>query len=467
MRSALLPLLVFCVGWSVAAGCSKRPTAIVSGEPPGGLPIIDAGTGGRPNEIERRARCTPVETPRKPPLVATLKRRWSAELSSLDVKSQVAINAERVAVSAGATLFLYDRKGALRGAWKNPSNGRISAPTAGADGTFYVASDIAASVDADGVERWSRPLRTDDIFHSAAPTPMLLDANDTLYSLQPDGVLHALRAANGQVLWKKTLRSGDDPGARRLAGGAGAVLVVNDAERGFTILDAGDGGRRWDGVQPDTRTSSGLAAMVVLPQMGIVAGESTRNGLRLGLWSWGQDRRFWLDLGKDAVLLPELVDHHGRLVFLEAGLPRGEGKLERLVTFSCDGVRDTEVAIDPGLHAYFAAFALGADGVTYGLTFPSDDTVGGVRLVAFDVAFRRTGMLEFKEEGVAIYGGVSLVIDGAGILYLALQTAGGTGRLHAVQTTSPGLAATPLSTLRHDAAGTGWAPSDPEPLHER
>jgi hypothetical protein len=45
-----------------------------------------------------------------------------------------------------------------------------------------------------------------------------------------------------------------------------------------------------------------------------------------------------------------------------------------------------------------------------------------------------------------------------GILYLALQIGDGTGMLHAVQTTSPGLAATPLSTARFDAEGSGWTP---------
>jgi hypothetical protein len=110
-----------------------------------------------------------------------------------------------------------------------------------------------------------------------------------------------------------------------------------------------------------------------------------------------------------------------------------------------------------GRGAYFVTFARGADGAVYGLTASAERTNGGVGLVGLDSSYRQTSVVDLPDEGVPTYGGAGLVIDQAGVLYLALQTADFAGRLHAIQTGSPGLALTALATARTDAAGTGWA----------
>lgn len=474
MRWALFPLLVACSTAPMEMGCTKGTTANVSEGCLDSVGVLGTGLGlpvsqsdairpapdsnASSSEPRGPARCSRLERQPKRPLEATPQILWSADIYSLGVKSQVATAAGQVAVSTGATLSIYDQRGGQKGTWRNPSNAQISAPTAGPDGHFYVAADVAVRVDASGKERWTIPLRRNHAFHAAAPHPLLLSPEGNLYSLQPDGALQALRATDGQPLWRKSIGGTKGSQSRRLVGGVGANLVVNgDAEHGFMVLDSKNGDVLWEGTRPDTKNGAGLTAISVLPGWGVLVGDQSDSYLRIGVWGWSGERQWSLDVPRGVVFGFQLVDHSGHLVFLEAALPRGAGKSERLVRLSCDGTRRDEVAIDPGPNAYFGAFALGADGLTYGLTFPSDNTTGGVRLVIFDSSYRPVRTLEFKDQGVPSYGGVALVISDDGILYLALQAKDFTGKLHAVQTTSPGLAATPRSTLRLEATGSNWA----------
>jgi hypothetical protein len=377
-----------------------------------------------------------------------MRLTWSRPLPSLGVKGQVAVGEDAVAVSAGATLFIHDGRGALVGTWRNPSNAQISAPLAGPEG-FFVAGDIIAAVDRAGKQRWSRPLRVDEPYHAVAPRPPLLASDGTLHSLQPDGLAQAFRASDGAPLWRATVANRPaDAFALRLLGGRGARLVANDDRGHFAILDARSGRRSFTGP-----TDAG--AVAIAGDWGMLVIEA-RPSPRLDLWDWALMRRWSLPWPDGCVLLPQFVDHAGRLVVLEAELPRGAGGREWLLTVSRAGHRLTRQPVDPGPRSYFAAFSLGADGIAYGLTMPGDATNAGVRLVALDAARRVLGSIDFPRQGVPLHGGPSLGIARSGVLYVALQSDDFTGTLHAIQTTSPGLAATPLAAARFDAAATGW-----------
>jgi hypothetical protein len=387
-------------------------------------------------------------TPRAPSLPVSLGLSWSRPLPSLGVKGQVAVGEGAVAVSAGATLFLHDERGAPLGKWRNPSNAELSAPVAGAR-EFHVAGDVIAAVDAAGKERWTRPLRTDQPGHTMAPWPPLLAPDGILYSLQPDGIAQAVRADDGASLWRTTLAAHPaDASALRFMGGWARSLVANDDRGRFSILDARSG--RVSFTAPGASGAMGLAG-----GWGVLALEAQPSTC-LVLRDWTLGRRWSLPWPDGRALLPQFIDHQGRLVVLEAELPRGTGGREWLVTVSPAGHPLERQPVDPGPRSYFGTFSLGADGVAYGLTIPADATNAGVRLVALDAAHRALDSIDFPAQGVPLHGGLSLGIGRGGILYLALQARDFSGVLHAVQTTSPGLAATPLAAARFDAAATGW-----------
>jgi outer membrane protein assembly factor BamB len=387
------------------------------------------------------------------PLPRSRRVLWSRPIASLGVKSQVAITDARVAVSAGATLFLFDHKGRPRGRWRNPSQAQISAPTAGPDGSFFVASDVAARVAADGRQRWARSLRTDDVFHGPASRPLLLDPAGRLYSLQPDGLVQALSARDGAPLWRRTLDA-DVSRGHQLIGGVPGLLVANGGDGRMFRLAASQG----EPVAPSP-AQGGRArfANAVLGDGGILFGETSPAGLRVGLEQATGELAWVLDAPADRWMVPALVNHQNDVLFLEAAQPRGQGGTEHFAPVSCAGARLPRVALDPGPDAYFGAFALGADGTIYALTFPSSRTNGGVQLVVLGSDYRRLWEHRFPDHGVAAATGTALVIADDGVLYLALQAKDFTGRLYAIQTTSPGLADTRLASARLDGQGTGWA----------
>jgi hypothetical protein len=495
MRLVILPLSPFwvvCATAWMAIGCTKRmlprdatppgsagdvrfneegaatpgdaEAACAGAEPPRTDAVVDQSRSGLDSRIA--AACAGRETPLKNSLAVSPRLLWSADIYSLGMKSQVAIAAGKVGVSTGATLSIYDRSGALKGIWKNPSNAQISVPTAGPDGHFYIAGDIAARVDGDGQEQWTVPLRRDDVFHGAAPNPLVLSPEGVLYSLQPDGDLQAMRATDGQPLWRKTIATSRRTQSLRIVGGIGSLLVVSgDPDRGYMVVDPKSGALLWEATRSETGSGEGLFAVSLLRGLGILVADRNGTGLRIGLWGWIADaspalERLWnLTVQRETVLGFQFIDHSGNMVFLEAGEPRGVGKPERLVTVGCDGQNVDQADLVPGPNAYFTGFALGADGLAYGLTLPGVDITAGVTLVVFDRSYRALRAHEFKDQDIGSQGGASLVISDDGILFLALQAKDGTGRIHALQTTSPGLAATARPTLRLDASGSNWAAS--------
>jgi outer membrane protein assembly factor BamB len=448
MIAARLPIVLSLIAGGNLTACSKPPAPSNPDTSESKVGSNDRGDGPRPCPIQRSTVSRPLA--RKPQLL------WSADIPSLGIKSQVAITEERVAVSAGATLFLFDHKGQPRGSWRNPSNAQISAPTAGPTGDFFVAADIAASIDPDGRQRWLRPLRTDDVMHGPASQPLLLSPTGQLYSLQADGIVQALSERDGTLLWRRSLES-PAPIFQRLVGGVETFLIANLGERSFVRLQTSDG----DMAQPRGALAQDKGyrfASTVLAGGAVLYGETLASGSRVGMEESAGRVRWVLDARKDHLIFPVLLTHSGEVVLLETEQNRGEGKPETLIHVSCAGARLRQVQLDPGREGYFGSFALGDDGTTYGLTFPAANSNGGVKLTVFDSDYRPQWHHQFPRQGVPSTGGVSLVIARDGTLYLALQTQNFTGKLYAIRTTSPGLAATALASARMDAAGSGWTP---------
>ena len=314
---------------------------------------------GQQGDVDAPAVCSAPETALRSPLSERLRLLWSAEINSLGIKNQVAAAAGRIAVSAGATLFMFDKTGAPRGTWRNPSNAQLSAPTASVDGRFFVASDVVAAVNGEGQQQWLHPLRTDNVFQAPVSQPLLLSPDGRLFSLQPDGRLKALRATDGMVLWQKTVGAAGNSQARFAAGGVGNFLVVNggNSGMGFVVYDATSGSPLWEGKQPESGSGEGLTANSALAGIGVLAARSMEGGQRWGLWDWEGERRWLLELQPQFLATPAFVDQSGHPVFVESRLPIGGSDPQRLVRLSCDGARLGHVDLLAGAGAAFGSFA--------------------------------------------------------------------------------------------------------------
>lgn len=105
-----------------------------------------------------------------------------------------------------------------------------------------------------------------------------------------------------------------------------------------------------------------------------------------------------------------------------------------------------------------AEFVLGADGTSYAAAVLNAN-VGQpkVEVIAFTPTFDEAWRVSLQDRSIPIYGGPgSFALSDEGVIFMATQKLDGTGELVAIQTDSPGRAATAWSGGRGDNLGTGW-----------
>jgi outer membrane protein assembly factor BamB len=189
-----------------------------------------------------------------------------------------------------------------------------------------------------------------------------------VYTFGATGILNALNAASGNVIWTRNAAS--DTGARLPEWGfASSPLVVGDvvivaASGRLAAYDAASGSRRWDGPMdiggsyssPHLVTIAGVPQVVLLSGSGATA-VAPADGKVLWKHSW-----------PGAAILQPAVTEDGALLITSGDMSGGMGTRRLAVTQGSNGWTAAEVWTSTALKPYFndivvhAAHAYGFDG---------------------------------------------------------------------------------------------------------
>ena len=426
----------------------------------------DPGTGQMGTPDAQTEDCVFRTTEAKAPLTVPTGELWSKPLmpNSTGVQGAVVEAAPGVlGVVVGSTLLILDASGAITAMWGNQA-GRLSLspPSADGQGTFYVAGQSLVAIDRTGTSRWSAPLGSASTMFSYNPPVVATDGH--VYSLQKDGQLVSVRSSDGTVEWSVNVAPGLAPldrGSIDIAPILDDTLVVAAGKYASVLLV----NRHTGATRARLTPSPGLTG--ILPEVGV-------RGFGVMLTEFDRDQRRTMRVvttdgrarwstapaGYIPATFARWVDLEGRLMVWAAHIPGGD-LADRITARDCNGqVLEQRLVRGPMGQWFGSGFVLGADGTLYALTRPnSSDTAAGFFLVALDRDLHVLWTLPFMNAVPVAMGAHSpLVLSDAGVLYFVQQLPNGTGELVAVQTQSPGRAATPWSGSRFDNAGTGWAP---------
>jgi outer membrane protein assembly factor BamB len=384
------------------------------------------------------------------------------------------VSRDRVYVTAGETLFAFDKRGKRAWTFREPGSLLLSAPTADRDGRVFVAGASAMAFDSRGTLLWTKPLarhrREDGEQERAQAQPLALSPDGLLYSAQDDGRLVVLEAAAGELRWERDLGLGSTRADVEIVGVDSTIVAVNAGLLvGHRLVDRLRGAL----LPPVPFTAAGASQPLILPFArglgmglyyieGYLSGAATAPRVRHhAFYSLQGGWRFSLPVAaNDSFQGPRLVDLDGHLVVLEGSNPR-ERSDDRLHRLGCDGRPLDTVEVATHAPSFLGdPMTLGSDGVSYAITRPS----GGARssqLIAFDETLHELWRIDFPGQTLPLssYGPT---LDEDGTLYLVLENVAagtprpGTSQLIAVQTTSPGLARSAWPTYRHDSQGTNW-----------
>ena len=401
-----------------------------------------------------------------PSLKVTPRILWRKEVAPnlAGVNGTVVLSGERLAITLGYSLFTFDRQGTPRGRWDNPSFAGLSEPVADPNGRFYVASDSARAFDGDARLIWTTPLRSDESHEGVVSTPFVSSPDGVLYSAQADRSLQALERATGKVLWKTSVADDTAVAGRTLyrpAFGHGDRLVVSSSTRAsFYVFDRRTGKELFQVPRPPS--TKRVLPYGMAGEHGFFAGEVLPTAIVVSAYDWDGVPRWSLPRpgDRDQRIDPRFVDLEGNVVAYDGRYGRaGEGATLR--RFGCKGDErgSNKLLFGDGMSLVYM-FALGADGALIAEPLRDADAGGNAfAVVGFDPEMKE--IWRFKFEGLVppAKGTASpLVLASDGVLYLIGQRPNGTAELIAIQTSSPGLAATAWPVIRVDNMGSGWAP---------
>ena len=142
---------------------------------------------------------------------------WTKEVPGGSFEGPLAMAGERLAYVVGNTLTLVDRGGELVNTFMDPSSfGAVNGPVADTNGNFYFGTANLISVTPDGEPRWRFVLGPDisQVAETTYTSQLTLSPDGILYFSATDGFLYALRASDGELVWKRQVglnKSGTGP----------------------------------------------------------------------------------------------------------------------------------------------------------------------------------------------------------------------------------------------------------------
>lgn len=440
-----------CVGVGCSGGGENRPVLVEGGSVETGA-ARDGGAG----------RCQRVPTATKEPLdeKPRLLWTWTAPVGSAHGSPALA-KGNRLGVSFSNRIYFFDAQGHTGKSWMNQETyARLSPPVADDEGNFYVATDTAVSLTASGQLRWQVPLREGDPHHGSIHTqPFLLSPDGILYSLQGDGHLTALNKDTSALVWRKRLFTGEARGGTGLKGGTRDTVVAVVAQPSSTTLfiDRGTGATKatypgGQNLQPD-KPVAGLGYIGESLGDGDVWAIGLTDGVK-DLWSVQFSiATSWLGF--------VAVDLRGAIVIQDFAQPRDNpARPDRYRFYDCDGTMLSEprdLPATPG-RPFSGVTTMGADGTVYLIATQNNTKGMGSELYALapdgTVKWRQVISELTFPPGDHI---PRMPISETGVLYLVLQDWNTHVHVVAVQTTSPGLAATAYPIARVDNENRGWS----------
>lgn len=408
-------------------------------------------------------KCSGTTAEPKAPLQKQPKVLWEKVINLRAAVPSPSLNLSgQVAVAISSQVHFFTASG-THTMWESEEHAsRLSPPVADKEGTFYMASDTAIAVSAGGQVKWRVPLRGPGPEGGLAPQPFSLDAQGVLYSLQTDGGLSALQSSDGNLIWKTRLFKTVPVGGASILSAQGAYLFVEVSSVGGTVVvDAKDGKVLASFPYSGATTVPGVA----LGALGFFGRRGATEIKSVGLsdldshqiWSLPVDQRI-------STLWLSFVDLAATMKVVELPTDRMANKPTTLKSLDCKGDGnggDIQVVARPGRTINGSA-TLGADGVSYFLATPKIDSFDyavGTELLALESNGALKWSLVFP--GLNLPGSpyrVRFPLGPDGVLYLVLEDPQAIAHVVAVQTQSPGLAATALSIDRYDNSSTGWAP---------
>jgi len=381
---------------------------------------------------------------------------WRAPIDSRTPQPGVVLSEDSIRVNAGSSSFTYDKTGHAVHRFVEDSYYLVSSPVADRDGNLYFASFYATSLDRQGRLRWRVPLR--DAARATEPNPFVLSDDGIVYSAQNDGLLKALDASNGDLLWQRELAPGPTSAATYPLGGAGDELFVVVDGASLEVFDRRTGERRRSMPAPDPAEDDPRRVPVAIVSGGgaLTIARARDEPARVEVSRFGADGSLWWASAQDRFRFPLAIDARQRVLLLEKE-PGGPSSSSLLVAHDpCRG-EPLSPPIRLGTLPPLSAEILGADGTLYLFHSLRSGTERELVLVAVDP---RAGVHRLSFPGLLLNGVEwrgTPALDDDGVLYFVAESMTGAGELVAVQTESHGLAGTSLPSRRHDNRQTGWA----------
>lgn len=367
---------------------------------------------------------------------------WRTQLRSA-MGDWLLLTGDRLAFAAGGSLYLLDHDGNLVRRRGSPAFESITSAVADRDGNFYFAGHSVYSVDRDGEFRWLAPLPGDDGVFPRATGRMIMSPDGGLYFGATDGHMYAFDADGGALRWRTRVTGDGERPPAVLAGAGDAVLAIaRDGEPKAQLWNAATGEPLAHFVGPRGERHGAMFGR----RLGIVTQRMEDRG---GPYPWMHvavldtcARERWR-VPAERPQWPVLIGPNDRLFVVE------RDDVEGSPTFV--SVYDEAGARVAGPVEMPIPWAIGADGTVYAVACDSPAYDGPSRLSAYDAELRELWTLPLGDACPM----AGPVIDEQGRLYFAWWVQGVT-EIVAVQTASPGLAATSWPARRRDARGTAW-----------
>jgi outer membrane protein assembly factor BamB len=376
----------------------------------------------------------PAAKPRPPLEVKAPVELWRKSLPNGNFMPETAFSGTHLGIVTSNQLWILDRKGNIV---KQIQDAEVqsagSGPVVDRQGNFYFVTKRASLIRPDGAVLWYHNLgpNISPSLETTASSKLLLDPQGTLYFSASDGYLYAL-ASTGLEKWKVKV------GLGKLNWGPTLWAGVGD-----TILMEGPNRRIADGapVQDPVLEGRVMDLFLALPGAVIgayVDGEVVRNHLfdRCGklLWAFPKSQPYGWYIG--------LVDHDGRYL-----VSAGTYLNFSYYYYSASG----EKLLGPK-EAAGGARALGADGTIYATRCTEAGLDAVLDLFAYSPALDLLWSMSLPG---ACHDRISIVLADDGVLYLTRPKLKET-EVIAIQTRSPGLAATGFAKYGYNNRQTGW-----------
>jgi outer membrane protein assembly factor BamB len=367
---------------------------------------------------------------------------WRTRLGS-SMSDWLLLTEDRVAFAAGGSLYLLDHDGNLVRRRGSPAFELITSAVADRDGNFYFAGHSVYSVDAAGDFRWLAPLPGDNGVFPRAVGRMVMSPDNALFFGATDGYLYAVEGADGALRWRTHVTGDGQPPPAVLGGAGDAVLAIKrDGEPTAQLWNTATGAPTAHLVGPDGERHGAMFGR----RLGIV---SQRMEDRGGPYPWMHvsvldtcARERW-HLPAKRPQWPVLIGPEDRLFVVE------RDDVEGSPTFA--SVYDERGESVAGPVEMPPPWGIGADGTVYAVACDSSGYDGPSRLHAYDAELKELWTLPLGDACPM----AGPVIDDQGRLYFAWYIDSG-AEIVAVQTASPGIAATSWPVRRRDVRGTGW-----------